>query len=112
MAEITYALDKQPESIRRRIEVVFVTVDPRHDTPKVLRTWLDHYSRSFVGLTGSEAQIVAAEHAAGVPVVPGSYTRHSSFVLPYSPDGRAHVIYTEGFKPDDYAHDLPLLLRY
>jgi|GEM_PF-4386617 protein SCO1/2 len=112
MEELTYALRRQPASVRRRVEVVFVTVDPRHDTRPVLRAWLDHFSRSFVGLTGSEAQVVAAERAAGVPVVPGSYTRHSSFVLPYSPDGRAHAIYTQGFTPDDYAHDLPLLLRY
>jgi hypothetical protein len=32
-------------------------------------------------------------------------------VLPYSPGGFAHIVYTQGFGPDDYAHDLPLLLR-
>ena len=112
MAEITYALHQQPAAVRRQIEVVFVTVDPHRDTPGVLRAWLNHYSRSFVGLTGTEAQIVAAERLAGVPVVPGSYTKHSSFVLPYSPDGQAHVVYTQGFEPADYAHDLPLLLQY
>jgi len=112
MDEIAYALKHQPASISRRVEVVFVTVDPRRDTRTVLRTWLDHFNRSFVGLTGSEQQIEAAESAAGVPYVPGKVTTHSSLVLPYSPGGLAHVVYTQGFKPDDYAHDLPLLLRY
>jgi len=112
MDELLYALRRQPPSVRRRVEVVFVTVDPRRDTRRRLRAWLDHFSRSFVGLTGTEPQIERAERAAGVPFVRGVYTQHSSFVLPFSPDGRAHVVYAQGFKPDDYAHDLPLLLRY
>jgi len=117
MDEIAYALKRQPPSVRRRVAVVFVTVDPRHDTGPVLRRWLNHFSRSFVGLIGTELQIEHAEAQAGVPYVPASkgkatYVRHSSLVFPYSPDGRAHVVYAQGFKPDDYAHDLPLLLRY
>jgi protein SCO1 len=117
MDEIAYALKRQPASVRRRVAVVFVTVDPRHDTGPVLRRWLNHFSRSFVGLIGTELQIEHAEAQAGVPYVPASkgkatYVRHSSLVFPYSPDGRAHVVYAQGFKPDDYAHDLPLLLRY
>jgi len=112
MDELLYALRRQPPSLRRRVEVVFVTVDPRRDTRRRLRTWLDHFSPSFVGLTGTESQIEHAERAAGIPFVRGVYTQHSSFVLPFSPDGRAHVVYTQGFKPDDYAHDLPLLIGY
>jgi protein SCO1/2 len=119
MSDLAYALRRQPPSVRRRTQVVFVTVDPRRDTPRTLRTWLDHYGRSFVGLTGSAAEIAAAERQAGVPVPPpekhasAQYAvAHSSLVLPYSPDGRAHVVYTQGFGPGDFAHDLPLLLRF
>jgi protein SCO1/2 len=112
MGDLAYALRQQPRSARRGIEVVFVTVDPRRDTRKVLRTWLDHFGGSFVGLTGTRAQIERAEEASGVPFVPGKVTTHSSLVLAYSPDGVAHVVYTQGFTPGDYAHDLPLLLRY
>jgi protein SCO1/2 len=112
MGDLAYAVRRLPRSVRRRIEVVFVTVDPRRDTRTVLRTWLDHFGRAFVGLTGSRAQIERAEEASGVPFVPGKVTTHSSLVLAYSPDGIAHVVYTQGFTPGDYAHDLPLLLRY
>jgi protein SCO1 len=112
MDDLLYALRRQPPAVRRRVEVVFVTVDPHRDTKRRLRTWLDHFSRSFVGLTGTETQIERAERASGIPYVRGVYTQHSSFVLPFSPDGRAHVVYAQGFRPDDYAHDLPLLLRY
>jgi protein SCO1/2 len=119
MTELAYAVHNAPAADRRRTAVVFVTVDPRRDTRRVLRTWLDHYDRAFVGLTGSMAAITAAERAAGVPVAPpeseggANYAvSHSSLVLPYSPDGRAHVVYTQGFRATDLAHDLPLLFRY
>jgi protein SCO1/2 len=119
MADIGAALRRQPAAARRRVDVVFVTVDPGRDTERVLRRWLDHFGRSFVGLTGSKGQIRAAERSAGIPLAPpqrekGTHyaVQHSSLVLAYSPDGLAHVVYTQGFHTGDYAHDLPLLLRY
>jgi protein SCO1/2 len=119
IGDIAYALRRVNPDVRRQIEVVFVTVDPRRDKPRVLRAWLNHFNPSFVGLTGSEHQIQAAESAAGVPFALPQKQRgtnyavqHSSLVLPYSPDNRAHVVYTQGFHSSDYAHDMPLLLSY
>src|SRR5207248_8156801 len=119
IGDIASALRRVHPDVRRRIEVVFVTVDPRRDTPRVLRKWLNHFNPSFVGLTGSEHQIRAAEKAAGIPFAAPEKRRgtnyavqHSSLVLPHSPDNRAHVVYTQGFHSNDYAHDMPLLLRY
>jgi len=121
MSYLAYALHQQPASIRRQVSVVFVTVDPARDTGPVLRRWLDHYNRSFVGVTGTLRQIGNLEHAAGIPTAikdpnagknAGYQVEHSSFLFAYSPDGRAHVVYAQGFKPSDYAHDLPLLLKF
>ena len=118
MSDLTYALRLQPAAIRRRVAVVFVTVDPARDTGPVLRTWLDHYSRSFVGVRGTAAQIGEVEHEAGVPTAvrvagrSGYQVEHSSILFVYSPDDRAHVVYAQGFTPADYAHDMPLLLRF
>ena len=119
MGDLEFALHSVTAAQRRQVEVVFVTVDPKRDTPKVLRAWLRHYDAAFVGLRGSERQVRAAESAAGIPLAPlerqsgTNYSvAHSSFVLPYSPDGVAHVLYTQGFVSTDYAHDLPLLLRF
>lgn len=119
MSDLTAALRLVPAATRRRVAVVFVTVDPRRDSAAALRTWLDHYSSSFVGLRGSPEQIAAAETAAGVPPAPqeptaqGDYSvPHSSVLFAYSPDDRSHVIYSQGFSPADYAHDMPLLLRF
>jgi protein SCO1/2 len=120
MSFLSAAIRQQPAALQRKIAVVFVTVDPTRDTGPVIRRWLDHYSRSFVGVRGSDAQIAAVERQAGIPVAPpakkspsATYTlAHSSFLMAYSPDGRAHVVYVSGFKETDYAHDIPLLLKY
>jgi protein SCO1/2 len=120
MSYIRYALSRQPAAIRKQVAVVFVTVDPARDTGHVLRQWLDHYSDSFVGLTGSLPQIGQVEHLAGVPTailqkrkgVASYQVEHSSVLFVYSPDDRSHVVYATGFKPQDYAHDLPLLLKF
>lgn len=119
MADLAAAYRRASASTRRRVDVVFVSVDPRRDTPRRLRRWLDHFSPAFIGLTGTTAQITAAEQASGVPLAApekvagaGYSVAHSTLVIPYSPDGRAHVVYAEGFHAADYAHDMPLLLRY
>ena len=44
--------DLIPE-VRDRIKVVFVSTDPERDTPERLRSWLDNFDRSFVGLRGT-----------------------------------------------------------
>ncbi|WP_341791047.1 SCO family protein [Rickettsia endosymbiont of Gonocerus acuteangulatus] len=36
---------------------VFITIDPRHDTPAVLKEYLKHFHPKFIGLTGDEKQI-------------------------------------------------------
>ncbi len=119
MADLATALHEQARAVRRHVAVVFVTVDPRRDSRGVLRAWLNHFDRTFVGLTGSEAAIEAAERSAGVPPAPAGKqagrrysVAHSTFLFPYSPDGRAHVVYVQGFRSADYAHDMPLLLRF
>ncbi len=97
--------------------VVFVTTDPARDTPARLRTWLDQYDAHFVGLTGTAAQLAAAQRAAGVSVAiagepdkSGNYTvGHAASVLTYTPDGRQHLVYPYGTTQADWQHDLTQL---
>jgi len=37
--------------------VLFITVDPHHDTPRVLKEYLARFDPSFIGLTGTEAEL-------------------------------------------------------
>src|SRR5579859_3343110 len=43
----------------RDLQVIYITVDPENDTAAQLKTYLAHFSKSFVGGTGSDAQLAA-----------------------------------------------------
>lgn len=117
MYMIADALKKIPSAAANQFKVVFVTTDPERDTPQVLRAYLDRYDKRFIGLTGSEAAIVAAQIAANIAPAKKSAVRpdgayevgHAAFVLAYTKDNLAHVIYPVGMKPEDWVHDLPYL---
>jgi protein SCO1/2 len=115
MHVIAEALKQLPAASAKQFKVVFVTTDPGRDTSQVLRTYLDSFDKTFIGLTGSEAAIEAAETAAHLPVAKKSAARpdgsydvgHAAFVVAYTKDGFAHVIYPVGVKLEDWVHDLP-----
>jgi len=48
---------------RNDIRVVFVTVDPRRDTPQRMKTYLATFDPSFVGVTGTERQLAPVYRA-------------------------------------------------
>jgi protein SCO1 len=118
MANIGVALKKLPPGMADHVKLVFVTTDPARDTPEQLRRWLDNFDKHFVGLTGTEADLVAVQKAAGVPTAyktglsNDNYgVAHANFVVAYTRDNLAHVIYPGGVSKDDWVHDLPLLIQ-
>ena len=118
MASLGAALKKLPTGVADQVKLVFVTTDPARDSPAVVRRWLDSFDRHFIGLTGTDQAIEAVERAAGVPFATktgpanGNYgVAHANFVLAYSKDNLAHVIYPGGVSKDDWVHDLPLLIN-
>lgn len=116
---IAQALKKLPPDVAQQFKVVFVTTDPERDTPQVLRAYLDHFNKSFIGLTGSQADIDAAQDAANISPAKKSEARpdksyevgHAAFVWAYTRDNLGHVIYPVGVPGDDWIHDLPLLAK-
>ena len=118
MANIGAALKKLPSGIADQVKLVFVTTDPARDTPVQLRRWLDNFDKHFVGLTGTQAALEAVQTAAGVPLAQkteprnGNYSvAHANFVVAYTKDNLAHVIYPGGVGQGDWIHDLPLLIK-
>jgi protein SCO1/2 len=71
-------------------QVVFVTVDPKRDTPPRLKSYLAHFDERFIGLTGSRAAI--DRFAAGLGAASASSGAggidHSTSVFALDPQGR------------------------
>jgi protein SCO1/2 len=119
MSDIAIAKSKLPKAERDKLVVVFITTDPARDTPKRLAAWLASMDPSFVGLTGDFTTIQAGARSVGIDVEKpvkekdGSVTStHGAQVLAYSPkDDKAHAIYMSGTTADQYAADLPKIIK-
>jgi protein SCO1/2 len=141
MADIAAALRQVSPDLRKQARVVFVTTDAKRDSGPVIRQWLDQFSTTFVGLTGSQAELDAAARASGVApgevgpdpqTVPGHPDQHvekpgtaphkhfgplgysvahSAVIYAYDASNRLPVVYPGGITPSDIAADLPVLAR-
>ncbi|MBV8068630.1 MAG: SCO family protein [Acidobacteriaceae bacterium] len=112
MSYLGSALKRLPKNVAGRFKVVFVTTDPDRDNPRTLRAWLNNFDSDFIGLSGTVAEIRAAQSAAGVPAAKGppSYD-HAAFIVAYSADNLGHLIYPSGISEADWLQDLPQLAK-
>ncbi|MES2127045.1 MAG: SCO family protein [Pseudomonadota bacterium] len=98
-----------------KLQVVFVTVDPERDTPKVLHEYVAKFDPSFVGITGSAAQMAAIRTAYGITATKkkgegGAYTMgHSSYLYFIDPAGKLRALMPFGRPSDEIVHDVNLL---
>ena len=54
------AFERSDPARAAKLQPIFVTVDPKRDTPAVLRQYVAAFHPRLIGLTGSDAQIAAA----------------------------------------------------
>lgn len=120
MAVLSGVMRRLPPDVAAEIQVIFITTDPERDDAAALREYLDRFDPSFIGLTGSDDELVETQIAAGVPIAvrepvddDGEYlVGHATQVLVFEPDGVARVVYPFGVRQSDWAADLPRLVRH
>ena len=104
----------------RRVQVVYVSVDPERDTPTRLQGFTEQFDKTFLGLTGPMDQLAPVWKAYGVSVVrrdlPGSnpptyLVHHSASVFLIDAAGRLRVMAPFGTPADDLLHDIRVLLK-
>lgn len=96
------------------LQVVFVTVDPERDTPRVLREYVAKFDPGFVGITGTPQQMTAVRKAFGIQAtrhyLEGSKTEytmgHSSYLYFIDPQGRLRALLPFGRPAADVVHDV------
>jgi protein SCO1 len=79
-----------------RLQPLFITVDPSHDTPAIVRAYVRSFSPGIIGLTGTPAEILKVEQEYHVSstihqIGPGAnnYTvDHTAVLYLVAPDGR------------------------
>jgi protein SCO1/2 len=97
----------------RRLQVVFISVDPGRDTPSQLKAYLSSpvFPKGTVGLTGSPAQVAQAAKAYKVFYQKagsgGAYSvDHTAAIYLMDPHGKFNRVLAENLKPDEFTHQI------
>ncbi|HZO95489.1 MAG TPA: SCO family protein [Candidatus Baltobacteraceae bacterium] len=118
MASLRRAYDDLTPAQRANVQVVFVTVDPERDGPRALGRFIDTFDPSFVGLTGTEAQLAPIERAYHVfhQRIPGTradggyLVAHTGAVYLIGPGGDLRVMHGWQDPPRTISADVAALL--
>ena len=109
LAQVKKQLQTLPPEQQPR--VLLVTVDPERDTPSVLKTYVAFFDPSFLGATGTVAQIGQLAGAfmvpfAKIPLPNGGYTMdHGAGVYFVAPSGAIAAYSSPPLQPDVLARD-------
>ncbi len=106
------------EDERKRVKVVFISVDPERDTPQKVAEYASYFNKDFVGLTGSPEEIkkVAKAYMVYYKKVEGGseggyLVDHTAYIYLITKDGTLKLIYpVQRQKPELMAKDLKKLL--
>jgi len=98
------------------VQIVYITVDPDRDDTARLNKYLGSFDATFVGGTGTPAELAAVRKDYGISAdkqtVGKDYTySHSSFVYLIDRKGRIRALMPYGHAAEDYVNDLGILLR-
>ncbi len=111
-------LQKQLGADAERVQVLFVTFDPGHDTVKQLAGFVPKFHPSFLGLTGSAQEIakVAQDYKVAYAANPKDASGqvlvdHSGGMMVKDAKGKLRLLWKNDASVDDLAHDVRLLLK-
>ena len=114
-------LKKVPAALGDRadeVQVVMVSVDPQRDTPEVLREYLSYFDPSFLGLTGTEEEVLAAATPLGIyfsahegSAASGYLVDHTTTILVIDKAGYLRLLYGFETQGEDIAADMRYLVR-
>lgn len=107
-----------PPERRDEVLTLFISVDPRRDTPERLANYVEFFGDQIVGLTGSESQLreLAKRYRTTFgyeePDANGNYAvSHSSAVYVFDRQGRARLLVRPELSAAEIRQDLVALLE-
>jgi protein SCO1/2 len=112
------AFEAQDAKRAATVVPIFVTVDPKRDTPAVLKAFVAAFHPRMVGLTGAPEATAALAKAYGVaveiekPNAEGGYlVAHGRFAFLMDPAGKPVALLSEDKTPQDVAAELDRWVR-
>ena len=109
---------KKLDAAAGQLQVIYITVDPDRDDAARMHGFLGAFDPNFIGGTGTPPQLAAVRTDYGIsvsdkiPVPGGGYAlNHSSFIYLIDRGGRLRALMPYGHGPDDFVHDVRILLK-
>jgi protein SCO1/2 len=98
------------------VQIVYITVDPERDKAERMKEYLAAFDPTFVGGTGTTQRLAAVRKDYGVFAEKKGQGKdyqvaHSSFTYLIDRSGSLRALMPYGHGPDDYVHDLRILLN-
>jgi protein SCO1/2 len=116
LGEIARAL-AQLGPLAAQVQPVFVSIDPRRDTPKALREYVQNFDARILPLSGNAEQLARAAASVGVVFykvpgpIPDEYTfAHNAIVTLIGPEGGIVTRFSSDAGVDDLARALRRLI--
>lgn len=101
-----------------RMQAIMITVDPERDTPEALAAYVTRFDPTFIGLSGTTAEIDAAGAPFGIyyrknegSAATGYLVDHSTRTYLIDPEGRARIAYPHDAAAEDMVADLRWLIE-
>ena len=119
---ITMAVLKQViEKLGKRMDQVqplFITVDPKRDTPEQMKNYLSFFHPNFIGLTGTKEEILEVAENYGSaymknPTIDSEFSYlmiHTGYVYLIDQSGQVRAIYPKNTEVKQMVHDIYGLL--
>lgn len=104
---LTQALNELAEEELQKVQAIFVSVDPKRDTPEILKEYAEYFHSNMIGVTGSEKEVaeVAALYGAQYYEVNlegsafGYSVNHSAVTYLITDDGTLRFIFPHATAP-------------
>lgn len=117
MYKLATAVQKLGRDVER-VQVLFVTLDPKRDTPEMLKQYVPAFHPTFLGMIGDEQAIDQTTKEFKVfykhqkPDASGFYTvDHMGPAFVFDPQGRLRLFISDQHSADMVAEDLRTLLK-
>lgn len=118
MTTLSAALGKMKPEDAARVQVIFVTLDPKRDQPKLLTDYVRAFNPTFAALYGSDQQTAAAAkefkiiyQKAQIKDENTYLVDHSTQMYAFDPQGRIRLMIRHEAGADSIAADLTTLVR-
>ncbi|MDL0433520.1 SCO family protein [Marinobacter sp. TBZ242] len=118
LQKLARAVNDMPDNLQKDTRIVFVSVDPRRDTPDRIESYVDFFSERAIGLTGEEKALrelskrYRTTFGYDDPDAEGNYNvSHSGAVYVFDREGDARLLFRPDLSVEDIRADLVALAQ-